>query len=289
MRRVFVFGLLLLLCQMAHCGVVVGDTIPKVRDSISARDGIVFPVRKVGIQEMYDFRSGYLVTSIEAYRRIVHHAFMVDINADNPFQQSRELGLYSKVGYTYFAKSKMGGWGLYVGWDGGQYPHGGWSGVWNYYLFGAEYELFRSSGRLYHFRLTNLIYADKDYGFFPLGWFPAMFSFDWDVPRLLGVNGLTFCGKFDLWFGEYVWVDSSGLYDYFGFGLPFRLEPQLWYNFGSSRGEHNGNALFNREGLGVFLKLRINYNNPGGWHSGNTYYKNADLNLTYCLGVRMDL
>ena len=104
MRRVFAFGLLLLLSRMVYCSAVVGDTLPKVRDSVSANDGIVFPVRKVGIQEMYDLRSGYLITSIEAYRRIAHHAFMVDINADNPFQQSRELGLYSKVGYTFYAK-----------------------------------------------------------------------------------------------------------------------------------------------------------------------------------------
>lgn len=285
MKNIFAFGLFFLLCQMAFCSAVTGDTVPKV----VASDGITFPVRKVDVQGMYDFRGGRLIASIEAYRRVDHHAFVVEINADNPFQQSRVLGLYSKVGYTYFAKPKMGGWGLYVGWDGGRYPPERWGNVWNYYLFGAEYELFRPSGRLYHFRLMNCIY-DGGYGFFPGGWFPAMFSFDWDVPRLFGVKGLSFCGKFDLWYGEFVWVlDDDPYQDYLGFGLPFRLEPQLWYNIGALLGGHNGNTLFDREGLGVFLKLRINYNNPGGWHSGGTYEKNANLNLTYCLGVRMDL
>ena len=131
---------------------------------------------------------------------------------------------------------------------------------------------------MYHFRL--LYRYSSNIGV------PIFFSFDWDIPRLFGIKGLSFCGYLDIWGDEYYYGgEDGGAKGQLG---SLRLEPQVWYNLSHLWSSQGKGHYMGREGLGVFFKLPINYYNPGGWHYGDTYYRNGYLNATPCLGLRWD-
>lgn len=44
-----------------------------------------------------------------------------------------------------------------------------------------------------------------------------------------------------------------------------------------------------REGLGVFFKMPVNFNHPGGWHYGGGFQDNYGPNITYCLVLCLNL
>ncbi|MBQ6683908.1 MAG: hypothetical protein IJM74_07380, partial [Bacteroidales bacterium] len=137
----------------------------------------------------------------------------------HPFDRGRQTTLYAEAGYTFHFKPRLGGWGLHAGWEGAQFGDLR-QDVWNAYMVGVEYERFRPNGHMYHFRL--LYRYSSNIGI------PIFFSFDWDIPRLFGIKGLSFCGHLDIWGDEYYYGgEDGGAKGQLG---SLRLEPQVWYN-----------------------------------------------------------
>ena len=254
------------------------DTIKLFPDRPASVLGVeIFPIKGMNIQEMYDFNRGHCVTTTEGFYRAARHAVSYRMDIYHPFDRTRQTTLYAEAGYTFHFKPRLGGWGIHAGWEGAQFG-GGWDDVWNAYMVGVEYERFRPNGHMYHFRLL-LRYTHN------LGW-PFFFSFDWDIPRLFTVEGLSFCGKLDLLADEYSFESAETSFK--GMLGSMRLEPQIWYNLSHLWSSQGKDHYMGREGLGVFFKLPITYNYPGGWYYGNNYYKNYYRSITPCLGLRWD-
>ena len=237
----------------------------------------IFPIKTLTIQEMYDINRGHFVTTLEGLYRAPRHAVSFRMDSYHPFDRNREVGILAVAGYTFHFKPRLGGWGIHAGWEGGQFGHYR-KDVWNAGKIGVEYERFRPNGHLYHFRLL--------FRYSSLPAVPFQFSFDWDIPRLFGVKGLSFCGYLDIWGDEYYFAGEDGGAK--GMIGSIRLEPQVWYNLSHRWSSRGVGHYMGREGLGVFFKLPINYYNPGGWHYGSTYYRNGYPNLTPCFGLRWD-
>ena len=254
------------------------DTIKLFPDGPASVLGVeIFPIKGMNIQEMYDFNRGHCVTTTEGFYRAARHAVSYRMDIYHPFDRARQTTLYAEAGYTFHFKPRLGGWGLHAGWEGAQFGDLR-QDVWNAYMVGVEYERFRPNGHMYHFRL--LYRYSSNIGI------PIFFSFDWDIPRLFGIKGLSFCGYLDIWGDEYYYGgEDGGAKGQLG---SLRLEPQVWYNLSHLWSSQGKGHYMGREGLGVFFKLPINYYNPGGWHYGDTYYRNGYLNATPCLGLRWD-
>ena len=237
----------------------------------------LFPIQVVTLEEMYDINRRHCVTTVNALYRTPRHAAMLHADIYHPFAPNRGLSMLAKAGYTFHFKPRLGGWGIHAGWEGAQFGDLR-QDVWNAYMVGVEYERFRPNGHMYHFRL--LYRYSSNIGI------PIFFSFDWDIPRLFGIKGLSFCGYLDIWGDEYYYGgEDGGAKGQLG---SLRLEPQVWYNLSHLWSSQGKDHYMGREGLGVFFKLPINYYNPGGWHYGDTYYRNGYLNATPCLGLRWD-
>ena len=254
------------------------DTIKLFPDGPASVLGVeIFPIKGMNIQEMYDFNRGHCVTTTEGFYRAARHAVSYRMDVYHPFDRGRQTTLYAEAGYTFHFKPRLGGWGLHAGWEGAQFGDLR-QDVWNAYMVGVEYERFRPNGHMYHFRL--LYRYSSNIGI------PIFFSFDWDIPRLFGIKGLSFCGHLDIWGDEYYYGgEDGGAKGQLG---SLRLEPQVWYNLSHLWSSQGKGHYMGREGLGVFFKLPINYYNPGGWHYGVTYYRNGYFNATPCLGLRWD-
>ncbi len=241
----------------------------------------IFPIQVVTLEEMYDINRRHCVTTVNALYRTPRHAAMLHADIYHPFAPNRGLSMLAKAGYTFHFKPRLGGWGIHAGYEGGHYisaPGNPNPWVWNAYMVGFEYERFRHNGHLYHFRL---LYRYTEH--FEL---PFQFSFDWDIPRLFGVKGLSFSGVLDLWGDGYFF--SDGWTSFKGVLGSMRFEPQVWYNLSRLWSSRGCGRYMGREGLGVFFKMPVNFNHPGGWHYGSGFYNNYGLNITYCLGLRWD-
>ena len=258
------------------------DTIKLFPDGPASVLGVeIFPIKGMNVQEMYDFNRGHCVTTVNALYRTPRHAAMLHADIYHPFAPDRGLSMLAKAGYTFHFKPRLGGWGIHAGYEGGHYisaPGNPNPWVWNAYMVGFEYERFRPNGHLYHFRL---LYRYTEH--FEL---PFQFSFDWDIPRLFGVKGLSFSGVLDLWGDGYFF--SDGWTSFKGVLGSMRLEPQVWYNLSRLWSSRGCGRYMGREGLGVFFKMPVNFNHPGGWPYGGGFHNNYDFNITYCLGLRWD-
>ena len=232
-------------------------------------------------QVMYDVMRNRPNTSAEMLFRDGHIAFSLDLDIYHRYS-NKQTTISADFGYTYFFRSKLGGWGMHAGWNGAYVPtnamHGDYLLI-NHYLFGPEYMVFTKRGNTFNFRWLGgwNYYHSSDRRFL------FSFQFDWNIPNLFGLQGLSFMGDYEFMFGpEY----SFGGYKI----LPFAShgEVTLLYNTARLFDGQGTNHWQGRKGMGLFVKLLYTDNYPLGWHSGDNYELNYDVTLTPCLGIRYD-
>ena len=232
-------------------------------------------------QVMYDVMRNRPNTSAEMLFRDGHIAFSLDLDIYHRYS-NKQTTISADFGYTYFFRSKLGGWGMHAGWNGAYVPtnamHGDYLLI-NHYLFGPEYMVFTKRGNTFNFRWLGG--WNNDYG--SDGTFLFSFQFDWDIPHLFGLQGLSFMGDYEFMFGpEY----SFGGYKISQ--LASHGEVTLLYNTARLFNGKGVNHWQGREGLGIFVKLFYTSGYPLGWYSGDDYERNYGGTLTPCLGIRYD-
>ncbi len=257
---------------------------------VSARGQVQYHVADV--QVMYDVMRRMPNLTGEFLFRNGHSAFSADINVyprKHEYHDRLRSNFEAKIGYTWFFRKAMKGWGIHAGWDGAYYQSDtvpGYSSAeirrYNYelednYLIGPEYMYSNSRGTTLDFKFL-VGYANYD------GCPLVDVKFSWDVPRLFGLEGLSFMGKYEAIVGpeRYYYPDHKGTI------YASRAEIVFFYNTASLFDGRCVGHYLGRDGLGVFLKLRYTSLHPSGWPSGVDYYDNYLGTLTPCIGLRYD-
>lgn len=243
----------------------------------------------ISLQEMYDVCRNNPNTTLSAISRTKHNiiTFRADLfhrldksffHKSTEYFTTMKSAFFVEAGYTYFFRPNPSGWGLHGEWNGGYVPtntHNKNPEMTNTFLAGPEYLRSLPNGHRYIFRLMIGRSAEN---------IPVQFSFEWELPRLFGVKGLSYGGLFDLWTSEFHFTDKEDI-SYKSNSLSFRMEHMVWYSLNRLFGGTASDSFHGQKGAGIFVKLRVNCNHPGGWHYGEDYGLNYGPNITPCIGL----
>ncbi len=236
------------------------------------------PYHIADIQVMYDVMRQNPNTTTEMLFRNRHSTFSLDLDVYHQFKE-KQTTISADLGYTFFFRAKLGGWGLHAGWKGAYVPtnatHKDFVLI-SHYLVGPEYMVFTQRGNAFNFRWLGGWFSEN----YTSGGPGFAFQFDWDIPNLFGLQGLSFLGKYELLIGtDYSFESTTEAYKINPFSS--HGEVTMLYTFINKSDNH----WQGRNKLGVFSKLLFTSNYPLGWHSGDDYYKNYGGSLTLCIGL----
>lgn len=269
-------------------------TVSLAGTSLAQRKSLInsIPYHNINIQLMYDLMRNNPVGSAEMFFRNDHNYISMDIDV-YPYFFLKHTSFNSKIGYTYFFLPEIGGFGLHADWKNAFIPtnkqnnNNGQYVLINHYLFGPEYMLYINQEIALDFRVMGGINFDYEKKGSPM----FSFQFEWDFPNIFTVEGLSFLGNFEFLYGpEYTFnnIDESGNTIKNSSKTSFHGEATVLYNLARVFGRKSRNLWQEREKFGVFVKLLFTKSYPLGWNRAADYYKNQDLTLTPCLGLRWD-
>ena len=245
-----------------------------------AQDSVI-PYHIADIQVMYDVMRNAPNTTGEMLYRTGHNAFSLDLDVYHRFE-NKQSTISAELGYTYFFRAKMGGWGLHAGWNGAYVPTNALNNDYlfiSHYLIGPEYMVCSQRGNTFNFRWLGGWFYDNGSAGGPM----FAFQFDWDIPNLFGLQRLSFMGEYEFMFGpEYSFDSPTVSYKIFQFAS--HGEATLLYSFSKKSARH----WQGHDGLGIFTKMLYTSGYPLGWYSGDDYHKNRSVSITPCLGLRYD-